>query len=65
VKLESHHSAEEKRRWKIVRTDSMTDIEGEIVAADEDTGECHIHVDGETLPRSFGPGGIKIVRRGR
>jgi hypothetical protein len=65
MKLESHHSAEDKKRWKIVRTDSYTDVEGEIVTADPVTGECTMHVSGETKSLSFGPGGMTIVRRGR
>jgi hypothetical protein len=65
VKLESWHSSEDKRRWKIVRTDNYTDVAGEIVTADETTGECSIHVGGETKALSFGPAGIRIVGRGR
>jgi hypothetical protein len=65
VKLESWHNSEDKRRWKIVRTDNYTDIAGEIVTADETTGECSIHVGGETKTLSFGPGGIRIVGRAR
>jgi len=70
MKIESHHPAEDKRQWKIVRLDDYTDVEGEIVAADDETGDCCMQrPDGnggsktETLP--FGPGGIKIVGRGR
>jgi len=47
VKLESWHSSEDKRRWKIMRTDNYTDVAGEIVTADETTGECSMHVGGE------------------
>jgi len=65
VKLESWHSSEDKRRWKIVRTDTYTDVAGEIVTADETTGECSMHVGGETKTLSFGPCGIRIVGRGR
>jgi hypothetical protein len=65
MKLESWHSAEDKRRWKIVRTDNYTDVPGEIVAADEATGECSLQISGETKTISFGPGGIRIVGRGR
>jgi hypothetical protein len=64
-KLESWHSSEDKRRWKIVRTDNYTDVPGEILAADETTGECSLHVGGETKTLSFGPGGIRIIGRGR
>jgi hypothetical protein len=65
MKLESWHSSEDKRRWKIVRTDSYTDVAGEIVTADETTGECSVQVGGETKTLSFGPGGIRIVGRRR
>jgi hypothetical protein len=66
MKLESYHSAEEKKKWKIVRRDYCTDVPGEIITADEATGECCIQRAGEepqTL--SFGPGGIRIVGRRR
>lgn len=52
MKLESFHSADDKRRWKIV-------------SADEATGECSLHIGGETKTLSFGPGGIRICGRGR
>ena len=70
MKLESWHSSEDKRRWKIVRTDNYTDVAGEIVTADETTGECSmLQADGkggtETKTLSFGPGGIRIVGRAR
>ena len=52
-----------KRRWKIVRTDNFTDVPGEIIVADEDTGECSMQVGGETKTLSFGPGGMRIVGR--
>ena len=57
MKLESWHSTEDKRRWKIVRTDNYTDVPGEIITADEATGECCVHVGGETKTLSFGPAG--------
>jgi len=65
MKLESWQTADDKRRWKIVRTDNFRDVEGEIVAADETTGECSVTVAGETKTLSFGAGGIRIVGRGR
>jgi hypothetical protein len=65
MKLESWHSSEDKRRWKIVRTDSYRDVEGEIITADETTGECSVHVGDETKTLSLGPGGIRIVGRRR
>jgi hypothetical protein len=65
TKLESWHSSEDKRRWKIVRTDNYSDVPGDIVDADEKTGECKLHVGGEIKTLSFGPGGIRIVGRAR
>ena len=65
MKLESYHSVEDKKRWKIVRTDSCADVEGEIITADEASGETCLQVAGETKTLSFGPGGIRIVRRRR
>lgn len=65
MKLESWHSAEEKRRWKIVRTEDYTDIAGDIISADEATGECCVQVGGETKSLSLGPHGMRIVGRRR
>ena len=65
MKLESHDSAEIKARWKIVRRDTYDDVEGEIVAADEASGECSLHISGETKAFHFGPDMIAIVRRKR
>ena len=57
MKLESWHSPEEKQRWKIVRTDSYIDVvpPGEIIIADEVTGEYMIQVNGEQKTMSLGP----------
>ena len=65
MKLESWHSSEDKRRWKIMRTGNYTDVASKIVTADETTGECSIHVGDEAKTLSFGPGGIRIVGQGR
>jgi len=65
MRLESWHTAADKRRWKIVRTDSYVDVPGEIVTADEATGECCVTVGAETKTLSFGPGGLRIVGRRR
>ena len=63
MKLETWHSSEDKARWKVVRTDNYEDVPGEIVTADEATGECAVHVGGETKTFSLGPGGLRIVAR--
>jgi hypothetical protein len=65
MKLESWHSTEDKRRWKLVRTDNYSDVPGDIITADEATGECCLQVGGETKTLSFGPRGIRIVGRRR
>ena len=66
VKLESHHSADDRRLWKIVRTDSLKDVPcDEIISADETTGECEIKIGEEVKKLSLGPGGIKLTGRGR
>ncbi len=70
MKLESYHSADDKRRWKIVRTDSLTDVPGDIISAFEESGECCLQVatpggGNETKTFSFGPRGIRIVGRRR
>ena len=65
MKLESWHSTEDKANWKIVRTDDYGDVDGSILAADEDTGECSLQVNGETKTLNFGPGGIRIITRRR
>lgn len=69
VKFESYDSEDEKRLWKIVRTDNYTDVPGNIVSADEATGECCLQVatgDGtETKTFNLGPKGLRIVPRRR
>ncbi len=71
MKLENWTSTEEKARWKCVRTDNYTDVPGDIVIADEATGECTLsvlkadHSGTEEKTFSFGPGGIRIIGRKR
>jgi len=63
MKLESHEDAAMKRRWKIVRLDTFTDVPGEIIAADDVTGDCCLQVGGQPQAMSFGPLAIRIVGR--
>jgi hypothetical protein len=60
---ESWYSDEFRKRWKIVRTDTMTDMPGRIISANEVTGECSLDIGGETRTLNFGPRGFKIVPR--
>lgn len=64
LKLESWHSSADRHRFKIVRTDNCTDVPGEIIFADDATGECTIYYNGETKALNFGVGGIKIIKKG-
>ncbi len=65
MKLESSDSVENKRRWKLVRRDDFTDLEGQIISADEATGECCLQVGEETRTMSLGEKGFRIVTRRR
>lgn len=63
--LENWHSAEDKARWKLVSTTDYRDIPGEIVSANETTGDYTISIGGETKQMSAGSGGIRIAPRRR
>jgi hypothetical protein len=71
MKLESFQDAAEKNRYKIVRLDDFTDLPGDIIAANDETGECAMAVKTpgndtpETKSYSFGPKAISIQRRSR
>jgi hypothetical protein len=58
-----------KSRYKVVRLDDHSDVPGEIIAADEATGECKMRdPNAPTAPAnektfSFGADSIRIVRR--
>ncbi len=64
MKFESWHLTEDKAKWKIIRLDNYTDVLGEIITADEATGDCCLQVAGETKSFSFACG-IRIVGRRR
>jgi hypothetical protein len=63
MKLDASHSAADKARWKIVRTHDYADVPGEIISADDATGECCLVVGGATKTLCFGLGGMRIGRR--
>jgi hypothetical protein len=69
--IKSHYSDEFKCLWKLVRRDDMNDIPGDIITADEATGECCLRrPDGNggtttTGTLTFGPYGLRIVPRRR
>jgi hypothetical protein len=65
MKLETWHSTEDKSRWKIVRTDDYTEVSGEIVSADEETGKYTVKIGDDFKSDDLGPRGLRLVGRGR
>lgn len=67
TKLTAADAEDERRRYKIVRTDTMVDV-GEkgslILQASVDNGLCLLrHPNGSSQEFNFGPNGIRIVSR--
>ena len=62
-------SVETRRRYKVIRLDNFEQIPGEIISANEETGELSMSVKkvGEdaydTVTHSLGAGGFRIIRR--
>jgi hypothetical protein len=69
MKFEEWQSSDLKRNWKIVRTDDYTEVKGEIITADEATGEYCVQttVNGtaDTQKGNLGALGLKIISRRR
>lgn len=65
MKIESYQAMEEKKAYKIVLRSDCSDVEGDIVDADEATGTYSVVVRGETKTTTLGPETIRIVRRSR
>ena len=63
MKITSDMPEAERKRYKLVRTDSLADVPGPIVTADEMTGECTVVVAGEHKQYNLGPRGIRIIPR--
>jgi len=65
MKLESWHTAAEKARYRLIRRDYVDGgrVDGNIVAADEETGTVIVEKNGETKELFFGEHGISIVAR--
>jgi hypothetical protein len=54
----------DRRRYAVVRLDTMAIVPGLILAANCDTGMCLLRVgDGEPAEHHFGPNGLRIVAR--
>jgi hypothetical protein len=54
----------ERKRWRVVRLDSFADIPGQILSADDQTGEVTMRDQGgEETSYSLGRHAIRLVRR--
>ena len=54
----------ERRRWRVVRLDNYSDIPGEILSADELTGEVTAKdYGGQERFYTLGERGIRVIRR--
>lgn len=54
----------DRRRYKIIRTDTMQDVPGLILSASVETGICMVrNAVGESVEHNFGPRGLRIVVR--
>lgn len=61
-KLAAIDPESERRRYKIVRRDRMTDVPGLILSASVETGLCLLRLSsGANQEFNFGPEGLRIV----
>jgi hypothetical protein len=61
-KLTAVDPESERRRYKIVRRDTMEDVPGLILSANVETGLCLLrHSNGASQEFNFGPDGLRIV----
>ncbi|MGH7030001.1 MAG: hypothetical protein ACREEZ_06205 [Stellaceae bacterium] len=61
-KLTAFDPESERRRYKIVRCDTMADVPGLILSASIETGLCLLRQsNGASQEFNFGPDGLRIV----
>jgi hypothetical protein len=61
-KLTAVDPESERRRYKIVRRDTMADVPGLILSANIETGLCLLRgADAAAQEHNFGPDGLRIV----
>jgi len=69
MKIERYHGEDDKKRWMAIRTDYCGSnggiLDGDIVEADEESGDVVVKINGEEKTLSFGPHGIRLIGRGR
>lgn len=65
-KLTAVDAESERRRYKIVRRDTMADVPGLILSASVETGLCLLRgSNGASQEFNFGPDGLRIVSAAR
>jgi hypothetical protein len=65
-KLTAVDPESERRRYKIVRRDTLEDVPGLILSANIETGLCLVRLsNGSNQEFNFGPEGIRIVAAAR
>ncbi len=65
-KLTAVDPESERRRYKIVRCDTMADVPGLILSANVETGLCLMRSsNGASQEFNFGPDGLRIVAAAR
>jgi len=69
MKIEKYHSEDDKKRWMVVRTDYCGPnggaLDGDIVEADEESGDVVMKINGEEKTFNLGPGGVRLIGRWR
>jgi hypothetical protein len=65
-KLTAVDPESDRRRYKIVRRDTMEDVPGLILSASVETGLCLLRLsNGASQEFNFGPNGLRIVSAAR
>jgi hypothetical protein len=65
-KLTAVDPESERRRYKIVRRDTMEDVPGLILSANVESGLCLVRLsNGASQEFNFGPEGLRIVTASR
>lgn len=65
-KLTAADPESDRRRYKIVRRDTMFDVPGLILSASVETGLCLLRLaNGASQEYAFGPNGLRIVTAAR
>jgi hypothetical protein len=65
-KLTAIDPESDRRRYKIVRCDTMEDVPGLILSASVESGLCLLRLaNGESQEFNFGPNGLRIVSAAR